>query len=153
MTKSGLAAVAVVMSLAAPMAMAQSQNMPQAARPATATPAALTVQPDQMRASKLIGSSVYDVQNQDVGSVKDVILDRKGQVSAVVIDVGSFLGMGGKYVAVSLNDIKTTNDRLTLNRSKDQLKAAPAFELESASNNTAKTTGAPTTPKREPEHK
>jgi sporulation protein YlmC with PRC-barrel domain len=96
----------------------------------TATPAALTVQPDQMRASKLIGSSVYDVQNEDIGSVKDVILTKSGEVSSVVVDVGSFLGMGGKYVAVSLNDLKTNNDRLTLGQTKDQLKAAPAFQLD-----------------------
>jgi sporulation protein YlmC with PRC-barrel domain len=131
MKNTGIAAsVAVLMALASPVAMAQTHSTPEAARPMTATPAALTVQPDQMRASKLIGTSVYDVQNQDIGSVKDVIVTRGGQVSSIVIDVGSFLGMGGKYVAVSLNDLKTNNDRLTLAQTKDQLKAAPAFELE-----------------------
>jgi sporulation protein YlmC with PRC-barrel domain len=129
MRKTGISvAIVALMALAGPAALAQ--NLPQASRPVTATPAALTVQPDQMRASKLIGSSVYDVQNQDIGSVKDIVVSRSGQISAVVIDVGSFLGMGGKYVAVSMNDLKTDNNRLTLGRTKDQLKAAPAFELE-----------------------
>lgn len=131
MTKTGIAAsVAVLLAMTGPAAFAQTHTTPEAARPMKATPAALTVQPDQMRASKLIGSSVYDVQNQDIGSVKDLVLTRGGEVSAVVIDVGSFLGMGGKYVAVSMNDLKTSNDRLTLGRTKDQLKAAPAFQLE-----------------------
>jgi sporulation protein YlmC with PRC-barrel domain len=131
MRNTGIAAsVAVLMALTGPAALAQTHTAPEAARPMTATPAALTVQPDQMRASKLIGSSVYDVQNQDIGSIKDLVLTRSGAVSSVVIDVGSFLGMGGKYVAVSMNDLKTTNDRLTLGRTKDQLKAAPAFQLE-----------------------
>jgi len=131
MTKTGIAAsVAVLMALTGPAALAQTKPLPEASRPMTATPAALTVQPDQMRASKLIGSSVYDVQNQDIGSVKDLVLTKGGEVSAVVIDVGSFLGMGGKYVAVSMNDLKTSNDRLTLGRTKDQLKSAPAFQLE-----------------------
>jgi sporulation protein YlmC with PRC-barrel domain len=131
MTKTGIAAsVAVLMALTGPAALAQTRSVPEASRPMTATPAALTVQPDQMRASKLIGSSVYDVQNQDIGSISDVILTKGGQVSSVVIDVGSFLGMGGKDVAVSMNDLKTNNDRLTLGRTKDQLKAAPAFQLE-----------------------
>ncbi|HEY1795230.1 MAG TPA: PRC-barrel domain-containing protein [Stellaceae bacterium] len=130
MTKTGIAAsVAVLMALTGPAALAQTKPMPEA-RHMTATPAALTVQPDQMRASKLIGTSVYDVQNQDIGSVKDLILTKGGEVSAVVLDVGSFLGMGGKYVAVSLNDLKTSNDRLTLAQTKDQLKAAPSFQLE-----------------------
>jgi hypothetical protein len=39
--------------------------------------------------------------------------------------------MGGKDVAVSLNDLKMNNDRLTLDRSKDQLKAAPTYQLSS----------------------
>lgn len=131
MRNTGIAAsVAVLMALTGPAAVAQTHSAPEASRPMTATRAALTVEPDQMRASKLIGSSVYDVQNQDIGSIKDVILTKSGEVSSVVIDVGSFLGMGGKYVAVSMNDLKTNNDRLTLGRTKDQLKAAPAFQLE-----------------------
>ena len=131
MTRTGIAAsVAVLMALTGPAALAQTHSTPEAARPMAATPAALTVQPNQMRASKLIGSSVYDVQNQDIGSVKDIILTKSGEVSGVVIDVGSFLGMGGKFVAVSMNDLKTTNDRLTLGRTKDELKAAPSFQLE-----------------------
>jgi hypothetical protein len=43
--------------------------------------------------------------------------------------------MGGKFVAVSMNDLKTTNDRLTLGRTKDQLKAAPAFQLDPKNGN------------------
>ncbi|HEX3883385.1 MAG TPA: PRC-barrel domain-containing protein [Stellaceae bacterium] len=133
MRKTGISvAIVALMALTGPAALAQ--NLPQASRPMTATPAALTVQPDQMRASKLIGTSVYDVQNQDIGSVKDLVVSRSGQISAVVIDVGSFLGMGGKYVAVSMNDLKTDNNRLTLGRTKDQLKAAPAFQLEPNNN-------------------
>ncbi len=144
MRNTGIAAsVAVLMALTGPAALAQTHTAPasEAARPINATPAALTVQPDQMRASKLIGASIYDVQNENIGSVQDLILSRGGEVSAVVIDVGSFLGMGGKYVAVSMNDLKTTNDRLTLGRTKDQLKAAPAFQLEPKNGNTENKAG------------
>ena len=142
MRNTGIAAsVAVLMALTGPAALAQTHSTPEASRPMTATPAALTVQPDQMRASKLIGTSVYDVQNQDIGSVKDVILTKGGQVSSIVIDVGSFLGMGGKDVAVALNELKTNNDRLTLNRSKDQLKAAPDFQLEPKNGNNTNQVG------------
>jgi sporulation protein YlmC with PRC-barrel domain len=128
-TKPALtAAIAMMMAIGAPVAMAQS--VPQPTRPMASTPAALTLQADQMRASKLIGSSVYDVQNEDIGSVKDVILDRDGRVAAVVLDVGSFLGMGGKFVGVRLGDIKTDNNRLTLDMSKAQLQAAQAYQLD-----------------------
>ena len=88
------------------------------------------IQSDQIRASKIIGSSVYDVQNRDIGKVQDVILDRDGRVAAVVVDVGTFLGMGGKDVAVQLNDIKSDNNRLTLDMTKEQLQQAQAYQLE-----------------------
>ena len=86
---------------------------------------------DELRASKIIGSTVYDQQNKDVGSVKDIVLGRDGKVSAVVLDVGSFLGMGGKYVAVKMADLRMDNDnRLTLGMTKDQLKEAQAYQLD-----------------------
>lgn len=96
---------------------------------------ATTVQPGQIRATQMDGATVYDTQNQKVGDVKDIILDRDGKVAAVVLDVGAFLGMGGKYVAVSMNDLKITNDtnsnrpRFTVDMTKDQLKAAQAYDL------------------------
>jgi sporulation protein YlmC with PRC-barrel domain len=88
------------------------------------------IQPDELRASKMIGSAVYDVQNRKIGSVADVILNKDGRVDAVVIDVGSFLGMGGKHVAVSPSEIKTDNNRLTLDRTKEQLQQMANYELE-----------------------
>ena len=88
-----------------------------------------TTDQGQLRAAEIIGSTVYDEQNQDIGNVKDVLLDRGGKVQSVVVDVGAFLGMGGKYVTVSFNDFKTDNNRLTVNQTKDQLKAAPEFHF------------------------
>ena len=48
----------------------------------------------------------------------------------MVVDVGAFLGMGGKDVAVHLSDIKTDNNRLTLDMTKEQLQQAQAYQLE-----------------------
>ena len=78
----------------------------------------------------MIGSSVYSVQNVDIGRVQDLILDRDGRVASVVVDVGAFLGMGGKDVAVRLSDIKTDNNRLTLDLTKGQLQQAQAYQPE-----------------------
>ena len=110
-----------------------------AADQTAAAPANQMITSSQVRASKIIGSSVYDVNNQKIGSVQDLILNKDGRAVVAVVDVGSFLGVGGKDVAVSLNDIKTDNDRLTLDRSKDQLRAAPNYQL------TNRNTGAGTT--------
>jgi sporulation protein YlmC with PRC-barrel domain len=114
------AALAALMAMTTPLAYAQTTKP---------TPIALTTQAGQLRASQMIGSTVYDVQNRNIGSIKDLVLDRDGRVAAVVIDVGSFLGMGGKYVGVSLNDLKMDNDRLTLDRTKEQLQSAEAYQL------------------------
>jgi len=80
-----------------------------------------TIQPDQMRASKMIGSRVYDLQNRNIGRVRDLIVDRDGMIDFIIVDVGTFLGMGGKTVPVKLSDFKTDNNRLTLDVTKEQL--------------------------------
>jgi sporulation protein YlmC with PRC-barrel domain len=118
---------------------AQTSSTTTTAAPARTT--ATHLMPGQIRATDMNGAAVYDTQNQKFGDVKDIILDRDGKVASVVLDVGAFLGMGGKYVAVSMNDIKVTNDnnsskpRFTVDMTKDQLKAAQAFDLNR--NNTA----------------
>jgi sporulation protein YlmC with PRC-barrel domain len=89
-----------------------------------------SIQTDEIRASKMIGSAVYDVQNRDIGKVADVILNKDGKVDAIVVDVGSFLGMGGKDVAVLPSDIKSDNNRLTLDRTKEQLQQMASYNLE-----------------------
>ena len=48
----------------------------------------------------------------------------------MVLDVGSVLGMGGKYVALPLSDIKTQKNHLTLDRTKEQLQQMVAYQLE-----------------------
>jgi len=88
-----------------------------------------TIQPDQMRASKMIGSRVYDLQNRNIGKVNDLIVNRQGNIDSVIVDVGSFLGMGGKNVAVKPSDFKTDNNRLTLDVTKEQLQQKADFNL------------------------
>jgi sporulation protein YlmC with PRC-barrel domain len=123
------AAAAALLIAAAPLAYAEVGNAPHDTTVAAPNLGGI-IQPDQIRASKMIGSAVYDVQNRDIGKVQDVILDQDGRVAAVVVDVGAFLGMGGKNVAVRLSDIKTNNNRLTLDLTKEQLQLAQSYQLE-----------------------
>jgi sporulation protein YlmC with PRC-barrel domain len=101
------------------------------------------IQADQIRASKMIGSSVYDEQNRSIGKVKDLVLNKDGTVADVVVDVGSTLGMGGKDVPIRLSDIKTDNNRLTLDRTKEQLQRMAEYRLENR-NKGAGTSTSPT---------
>jgi sporulation protein YlmC with PRC-barrel domain len=150
------AALAALMALAVPGARAadESTNTPKAStqqtntanqQGATATNPSGSdqIKPDQMRASKIIGGTVYDENNQKIGDVKDLILDKDGKVADVVLDVGGFLGMGGKHVAVKMSDIKTDNNRLTLDRTKDELQQAANYQLEDKSTG-AGTSASPT---------
>lgn len=78
--------------------------------------------------------SVYDPSNSKIGDVRDVLLSADGKVSALIIGVGGFLGMGEKDVAVPFDAIKhTTRDGkvyLTMDASKDELKAAPGMRYD-----------------------
>ena len=68
--------------------------------------------------------------NRNIGKVSDLVPNKNGTVYVVVLDVGSFLGMSGKYVAFPPTDIKTDNNRLKLDRTKEQLQKMAAYELE-----------------------
>lgn len=102
-----------------------------------------TIRSDELRASKVIGSSIYDRNNEKIGSVQDIILGAAGKVDSVVVDVGTFLGMGGKDVAVKMDQIKTDHDRLTLDMSKDQLKQAPNYQLTDRNTGAGQTASSP----------
>jgi hypothetical protein len=108
----------------APIAFAAQQ-----AQPTNAQAGQEYIQTDQMRASKMIGSRVYDMHNRNIGKVQDLIMGRDGKIDLVIVDVGSFLGMGGKNVAVKPGDIKTDNNRLTLDVTKEQLQQMANFNL------------------------
>ena len=125
------AALAALLAVTSPIAVLAAEENTSRQQGATATNPAGSDQilPDQMRAEKVIGSSVYDRNNEKIGSVQDIVLNKDGTVAAVVVDVGSFVGIGGKNVAVKWNDIKTNNNRLTLDRTKDQLKQAADYKM------------------------
>ena len=124
------AAVALALAAAAPVAYAQTATTHDTRVGTANDTLPHGIQADEVRASKMIGTAVYDVQNRKIGSVDDVILNKDGKVDAVVIDVGSFLGMGGKNVAVLPSDLKTDNNRLTLDRTKEQLQQMANYNLE-----------------------
>jgi sporulation protein YlmC with PRC-barrel domain len=77
---------------------------------------------------------VYDQSNNKIGQIMDVLVGQDGQVNALIVGVGGFLGAGEKDVAVSFNTVKATmKDNkiyLTMNTTKDALKAAPGFKYD-----------------------
>ena len=64
----------------------------------------------QWRASKLIGVNVYNDNNEKIGDIEELIVDKSGKVDNVVLGVGGFLGMGEHYVAVPMEKLKWLNE-------------------------------------------
>ncbi len=88
---------------------------------------------NEMRASKLIGSAVYDSGDQKIGSIADLIVDRDGRVTDVVVGVGGSLGAGDKNVGVKMADLKRgKDDHLVSSATKDALKQMAAYDLNHA---------------------
>jgi len=81
---------------------------------------------------------VYDQSNTKIGQVTDVLVAQDGQVTALIVGVGGFLGAGEKDVAVSFNAVKPTKKDnkiyLTMNTTNDALKAAPGFKYDREKN-------------------
>lgn len=87
--------------------------------------------PGLMGADTLIGEDVYNDQDEDLGDIKEIMLDmRSGRVSYAVLAFGGFLGMGEKLFAVPWNalTLDTVNKRFILKVTKERLKDAPGFE-------------------------
>ncbi len=133
----------LVMALAAAstftlsVALAQSPAPPVgAAANATAQPAKVIDQqrPDEWLASKFKGTDVFGADGTKVGSVDDILFDRNGQIKAIVVGIGGFLGIGSKDVALEFSNFQVVPgkdgnaDQLKLAMSKEDLSAANEFQ-------------------------
>ncbi len=87
--------------------------------------------PGLMGADTLMGNDVYNLADEDLGDVKEIMLDMgTGRVSYAVVSFGGFLGLGDKLFAVPWNALKldTVNKRFTLAVAKERLADAPGFD-------------------------
>jgi sporulation protein YlmC with PRC-barrel domain len=86
-----------------------------------------------MRTSKIVGSSVYNDQDQKIGSIDDLVIGPDKTLSAVV-SVGGFLGMGSKMVEVPFDKLQFGNTKSSSNNrvvmpgvTKEQLTSMPDY--------------------------
>jgi sporulation protein YlmC with PRC-barrel domain len=132
-----LIAAGAICALATTAAFAQNSNSTQNASAK-----------GEWQASKFIHMNVYNGQNQKIGDIKELMLDKSGKIANVVIGVGGFLGMGEHDVAVSFDRLKWTDaaattgssqpantntnrtypDHAVLDATKDQLKSMRNFD-------------------------
>lgn len=81
--------------------------------------------------------NVYDPNNNKIGEVMDVLVDKSGKINTLIVGVGGFLGAGEKDVAVPFDAVEATmKDKkmwLVMNTTKDSLKSAPGFKYDTNS--------------------
>jgi hypothetical protein len=105
----------------------------------------------ELRASDFMGMRVYAAEAavegeefegiqegwEDIGEINDVVMDRDGQVQAVLVDIGGFLGIGERTVAVSMDALQFVSDSATaeeaddfflvMNANREALEGAPDY--------------------------
>ncbi|RUS59813.1 PRC-barrel domain containing protein [Pseudorhodobacter sp. E13] len=93
----------------------------------------VAAEPDVLTAEKLTGARVYDATDADIGEVGSLILGADGQITEAVVDVGGFLGLGEKPVALSLSELSILRSdngddiRVYVSQTKEQLEAMPDY--------------------------
>lgn len=97
---------------------------------------------NSMQVNDLIGADINTTGDEDVGSVDKLIIDESGQIVAIVVGVGGFLGMAEKNVAIGWDevsisglsddgiDIGDDHLQLQIDISRDVLRDAPSFEMD-----------------------
>lgn len=89
--------------------------------------------PEVMGAQTLIGNDVYNHKGEDIGEIKEIMLDmQSGKISYAVLSFGGFLGLGEKLFAAPWTalTLDTINKRFVLNVEKERLVKAPGFNKE-----------------------
>lgn len=119
-----------------PDAVPAPQTSDNAAKPPADMRSALKAVPSTaMSADKLIGSIVYGPEDETLGSVGDALMTPDGQMEAFVVDVGGFLGLGKKPIAISIENLDLLADdsgkiSVFTPFTKKELEAHPAYTAE-----------------------
>jgi hypothetical protein len=119
--------------------------------PATASIQYMDTQSEgQWLASNFMGQTVRGANNENIGEINNLLVDKDGRVVAAVIGVGGFLGIGEKDVAVPFDALQVSNERdevISLAATEEQLRGAPEFkdldDQDSARSDAAAQTGMP----------
>jgi sporulation protein YlmC with PRC-barrel domain len=141
-------------------AVAQSTKSSETDRPVTkAETVAPAMHGDVWRASKLKGLNVYNEQNEKLGDINELLVDKSGKVEGVVIGVGGFLGMGEHDIKVDMSKLKFVNEPVrtsstTTTKTNDTTGAGPASAApgQRATTSTTTTTGQSSDRKWYPDH-
>ncbi len=89
---------------------------------------------NDVRASKVIGASVYNEHDQKIGTVDELLMNRNHDVTEAVLSVGGFLGVDSKLVAVKIDQLQVRPDRIVMaGATKDGLTKMPTYKFAKSS--------------------
>jgi sporulation protein YlmC with PRC-barrel domain len=86
-------------------------------------------------ADQLIGAEVQNASGKEIGEIEDLIIDSDNKVNKAIVEVGGFLGLGSKHVAVNIDQLKHggKKDGFVTTMTKEELKTLPEYKKESGS--------------------
>jgi len=140
---AGLAGSALLASVAFAQNPTSSANTDQATTAAPAAASDTSSFKGNWRSSKLVGLNVYNDSNESLGSINDLLTDKNGDIKAVVIGVGGFLGVGEHLVAVAFDKVKFVDEPIAYTGASSA--PAPGGARPSTTGTSTTTTGAATT--------
>jgi PRC-barrel domain len=117
--------------LASPMSGAiQAANASNQLQPQPGRPPLTTTVPHN--AESVLGKRLIGASGETLGRIVDVLADETGQVRAVIVDYGGFLGIGSRRIAVSWQDLRFSPGgdpgAVAVDVSSDRLASAPAVK-------------------------
>lgn len=91
------------------------------------------VEPAALTADMLTGANVHDATDASIAEISDLVLTEEGQVTHVVLDVGGFLGIGAKSVALPMENLTVAQNgdsvRLWVDMTREELEALPEHTM------------------------
>lgn len=111
-----------------------AENRTKLTRPEVTREGYQAAEATELTADKLTGARVYGPKDEDVGEINRIILNDQGQVDRVVLDVGGFLGVGERQIAVTMDELNIVKNakgddfRVYIDADQANLKAQPEFK-------------------------
>ncbi len=131
---SKLVVAAAVAATLTGVAYAQQRQQTTGAASQAQSQTLATLPPGASTVTNWYKQDVYDPNENKIGEISDVLVDKDGKISAFIVSVGGFLGMGEKHVAVPFDNVHDTHGKrdrwLTMNTTKDALKSAAGYKYD-----------------------
>ena len=81
-----------------------------------------------IRASRAIGTDVYNSDHDKIGEVEEILVDDSGSPVAAVIEAGGFLDIGDEDIVVSLDELTFENGDYTTSMTEEELEELPTWD-------------------------